>query len=57
MMMKVTIKVAQGESAVDAKRLRKLIQELNYAPHPIIHIHYQSEYGEIGHPPYQEAER
>lgn len=52
--MKVSIKVAGGESAADAKRLKRLISELNFAPHVNIHIHYDSEYGEIGHPPYQE---
>lgn len=50
--MKVTIKVAEGESAADAKRLRRLIRELNFAPHVIVHIHYTSEFGEVGHPPY-----
>ncbi len=50
--MKVTIKVENGESAADAKKIKKLLRELNVAPWLNVHIHYASEYGEIGHPPY-----
>ena len=50
--MIVTINVDRGESAADAKKLKHLIRELNFAPHVIVHIRYVSEYGEIGHPPY-----
>jgi len=53
--MKVTIKVADNESARDAKRLKRMIQQLNVAPAPIVHIHYASSYGEVGHPPYSES--
>ena len=51
--MKVEIRVDRGESAADAKELRKLIQKLNFALHPIVSIRYSSEYGEAGHPPYR----
>ena len=50
--MKVRIYVDKGESASDAKQLRDMIGELNFAPHVTVGIHYASEYGEAGHPPW-----